>query len=445
MRLWDKGQTVSADVMAFTVGDDPQLDLKLLPWDALASAAHASMLGQIGILSDDEVESLKGKLKEVYQQALEGSFIIPPELEDGHSAIEAYLVEHLGEVGKKIHTGRSRNDQVLVALRLLQRFEVLQLLSLLDGFVLELDKRILADGKTHMPGYTHFRAAMPSSVGMWLHAHLDAGLELVREGLFLFDLLGKNPLGAASGFGVPLKLNRDLTAELLGFSAVQLNPIDVQNSRGRYELKSVRFCVDCGRLLEKFVSDLLLYSTEEFGFFRLPLDLTTGSSIMPQKNNPDVLELIRAKSASLRGVEVELSEIVAKLPSHYHRDFQLTKGPLLRALRETQALLQMATLVVKSFQIDAERLEKTHTPELYTTYEAIRLVSSGTPFRDAYKQAADKLKAGQIDVEDLKGDFSSIQEQLEQAFEMSRMDRMQTSSQMADLLEDMNDLDKTLF
>jgi len=414
-RLWEKGEGVKDEVLAFTVGNDTELDLRLVKHDTIASAAHARMLGQIGVLSKEEVLNLINGLSEVYQASEKGEFSIAKELEDCHAAIEAFLVDKVGDAGKKIHTGRSRNDQVLVALRLFMRSEILEITEQLVDLTGVIVARADEEAKVEMPGYTHMQAAMPTSVGVWLSAYSEWGLELIKEAGALSNIIDRNPLGAASGFGVPLKLDREKTASLLGFKRAQRNPIDVQNSRGRYELKLVRWLVDVGQMVEKFAWDMLLYSTAEFGFFSLPVDLTTGSSIMPQKHNPDVLELMRAKVSKLRAAQSELEWVTGKLPSHYHRDFQLTKEPLFAAVDTARELISIFLLVVKSFHVNKEALELKQTPELYATYAAYKKVADGAAFRDAYKETADDLKAGKINPKDFREEFeiavlSSFQE-----------------------------------
>ena len=404
-RLWEKGEGVKDEVLAFTVGNDTELDLNLIKFDAIASAAHARMLGQIGVLSKEEVLSLVGGLSEVHKTAGSDEFSIPKELEDCHGAIEAYLVDKVGDAGKKIHTGRSRNDQVLVALRLYIRTELLNITELLIGLSQTIVARAEQEADVEMPGYTHMQAAMPTSVGVWLSAFSEWSLELIKEAGALSRLIDRNPLGAASGFGVPLKLDREKTAELLGFKRVQRNPIDVQNSRGRYELKLLRWLVDIGQMVEKFSWDMLLYSTDEFGFFSLPVDLTTGSSIMPQKHNPDILELMRAKVSKLRAAQNELEWVTGKLPSHYHRDFQLTKEPLFSSVANAKELLSVFNLVVNSIEVNKEKLSSKQTPELYATYAAYKKVANGQAFRDAYKKTAEELKAGKIDPKNYADEF----------------------------------------
>lgn len=419
-RLWEKGEGVHPEVLRFTVGNDPMLDTRIVRWDAIASAAHAKMLEKIGVLSAADLSSLLKGLQSVVEQADAGEFVIPLELEDCHSAIEAFLLEQVGEAGRKIHTGRSRNDQVLVAVRLYLRNQLLSLLGGMNQLIDGLYQRIETDGATHMPGYTHLQAAMPSSVGMWLGSFVELCLSLEREGLSLLELVDENPLGAASGFGVPLPLDREYTAELLGFSRVQRNPVSVQSSRGRHELQALRWCVDVGSVLEKLACDLMLYSTEEYGFFSLPTELTTGSSIMPQKHNPDVLELLRARAGKLHGAEAELQSIIGKLPSHYHRDYQYTKEPLIRSFENVHEMLSVATVVVAAFEVNSSALEAKKTQALYATYDAYAQVREGMPFRDAYRNTAEKFKAGKIDIKKLEGDFELIRTQLTAELQASR-------------------------
>lgn len=415
-RLWDKGEDVNQQMLHYTVGSDPLMDLNLVRWDAMASAAHAKMLASIGIFSAEESKRVVGLLKQVVKLSDEGSFQIADELEDCHTAIELFLVEKAGEAGKKINTGRSRNDQVITAMRLYLRQAVITILSQTLGCVDTFAGRYAEIGKVPMPGYTHFQRAMPSSFGMWLHAFMESLLDVVREGRALLDLLDANPLGAAAGFSAPLPLNREMTAELLGFRRVQRSPIDIQNSRGRYETRFIRWCSDVGAVFEKISWDLILFCTSEYGFVRLPNDLTTGSSIMPQKRNPDVLELTRARASRLRGLASEITWITAKLPSNYHRDYQLTKEPVFRAAADLLEMCPMMERVIATFSLNVDALKQAMTPDVYATYDAYKNVREGMPFRDAYRKTADAIKAGALDIEGLKGDFAIVAEQTEKAF-----------------------------
>lgn len=413
-RLWEKGKDINEEVHAFTVGNDPELDRNLLPFDCLASAAHAKMLAKVGILSAKEAKELCAALSEIHAKSLKGEFEIPQELEDCHTAIEAYLTEKCGETGKKIHTGRSRNDQVITAVRLYLRSEVLELCKNLLTSLDVISARYKELKDIPLPGYTHMQRAMPSSLGMWLHAYYESFLALLNDGFAVLDALDKNPLGAASGFSVPLELDRKLTAELLGFSKVQRSPVEVQSSRGMSELKALRFAEDIAHAIEKLSWDMILYSTEEFGFFKIPDALTTGSSIMPQKKNPDVLELLRGSAAKVRGASSELTAVIAKLPSHYHRDFQYTKEPLMRGLAQALSNLVIAAEVLKSFSVDSTQCKAaSHSLDLYATYDVYKQVREGKTFRDAYRESAKKIERGQIDIDSLVPDYELIAKEID--------------------------------
>ena len=395
-RLWDKGTPVDEAVHRFTVGDDPQWDQYLVHWDCLGSAAHAHTLATAGVLTADELARLLAGLAEIDAQHRAGQFAIPPELEDGHTAIETHLAQRCGEAGTKIHAGRSRNDQVATALRLFMRHHALRWLELLGEFVGATLARIETDGDVPMPGYTHMQPAMPSSVGLWLHATVEAALEQMHATVDLLRRLDACPLGTGAGLGVPLPLDRALTARLLGFSRVQRSPLDVQNARGRMETYFVRVAADMGAVLAKLANDLWLFSTAEFDFCRLPDALTTGSSIMPQKRNADVLELLRAHAARLPARLVELALVAGKLPSGYQRDLQLTKEPTIRAALEIEEMLRVGTHVVRDFALNREKLAAAMRPELYATHAALALTQSGVPFREAYRRVAEELRAGRF-------------------------------------------------
>ncbi len=407
-RLWDKGATLNEQVHAFTVGNDPELDQELIRWDILASAAHAKMLAKINILSKSELDSLLTALAEALTLSDANSFEIPYELEDCHSALEHFLVERTGDAGRKIHTGRSRNDQVLVAQRLFIRDAILTQCSRIGECIETLHSRVKDIGHLPMPGYTHMQPAMPSSVGMWLHAFIEHFLILLADGKRLLDTVNTNPLGAASGFGVPLPLDRNFTSELLAFSAPQRNPIDIQNSRGRYELRTLRWFSDIASATEKISWDLIAYNSKEYAFFNLPEELTTGSSIMPQKRNPDVVELLRARASRVRAAEFELVMVTSKLPSNYHRDLQYSKEPLLRSNAQISEIIPMLSLVLSSISPNEDTLQSAMSDDLYATYEAYRLVGEGMPFREAYIKTAEKTATGEIRKADLEKEFESI-------------------------------------
>ncbi len=430
-RLWDKGEVTEQGVLEFTVGDDPVQDQQLVGWDAIASSAHARMLCEIGILEEEEALKLIQSLEEIFLEAEQGKFEIPYELEDCHGAIEARLVEKTGQAGKKIHTGRSRNDQVLVASRLYLKNSLVLILEELRTFAEVVLERVEKDRSVEMPGYTHMQQAMPTTIGVWLGSFAEWSLELIEQGVSLYHNIDSNPLGAASGFGTPLGLNRNRTTDLLGFDRVQRNPVNVQNSRGRAELKALHWCSDIGLLLEKLSWDLILYSTAEFNFFTLPESITTGSSIMPQKHNPDVLELIRARVARIRGSASELEWVIGKLPSNYHRDFQYTKSPVFRGIKDTLESIRLIELAVRSFTINEQVLDNSRTPELYATYAAFRKVKEGKAFRDAYKETADELNAGKIIPEDYADDLNVIIKENEKELSEAKAELTRLSKKVA--------------
>ncbi len=394
--LWDKGEPLDALLHRFTVGDDPHWDLFLVPWDCAASAAHARTLERAGLLTPGESAALVAELARIAELSGRGAFRIPPELEDGHTAIEAHLTRTLGPAGEKIHTGRSRNDQVAVAMRLFLCNAASRLIEELNTFAEVCVTRVGRDGDAVMPGYTHLQRAMPSSLGQWLQAFAEGAADQMRAGLHLLDRLDACPLGTGAGFGVPLPLDRVYTAELLGFSRVQRSAIDVQNSRGRYELAFTRYASDIGAVLEKLAWDFVLFTTAEFGFFRLPASMTTGSSIMPQKRNPDALELLRGRAARLRAWAGELEHVAGKLPSSYHRDLQLTKAPAIRAASETSDLLRVATRVIEAFEADRARMTQAVTPDMFAAAEAYERVRAGVPFRQAYRDIATEFTQGKV-------------------------------------------------
>jgi len=325
-QLWSKGLPLDEVMHRFTVGEDPQLDQRLLPFDALGSAAHALMLAQVGLLTAEDAAALVEQLGEISAQARRGQIHIRPEQEDCHTVIEALLTQVLGEAGKRLHLGRSRNDQVALALRLYLRAALLDVAAQ----AAELAQSFLDFARAHagelMPGYTHLRRAMPSSFGLWGAAFAAGLAEEMQAQQAVYARLDRCPLGAAAGFGVPLPLDREYTARLLGFAGVQINPVDVLNSRGRHELAVVNALASVGLVLEKFLWDVALYSMPEFGFIKLPDAFTTGSSIMPQKRNPDVVELARGRCRELRGYALIVQELAGGLPSNYHRDLQLLKN-----------------------------------------------------------------------------------------------------------------------
>ena len=392
-KLWQKkDEPLDPEVEKYTVGNDYILDLELLPYDLMASKAHAKMLEKMGYASEGELKQLITGLDEISQMHTQGKFEIKPEDEDCHTAIENYLTNRFGDVGKKIHTARSRNDQSMTAIRLL----MMDRLKAVEKQITELQKQLESfaiknKGKA-MPGYTHMRKAMPSSVDMLFFAYRDM---LGDDKLMLksvLSLINKNPLGSAAGYGVPLKIDREMTAKELGFASTQDNPIHCANSRGKYE-SIVVFSLNCiMQSLNKMASDLILFTMPEFGFFTLPKNVTTGSSIMPQKQNPDVLELVRANSHVVNGHLATINGIIPNLPSGYNRDFQLTKEPLLKSFKITMDSLKVMSIVISGLGTQDSRLKTALTPELYATEKTYKLVEKGMPFREAYQKVAQEIE-----------------------------------------------------
>ncbi|MCA1753272.1 MAG: argininosuccinate lyase [Spirochaeta sp.] len=390
-KLWDKNYDLDALIERFTVGTDYILDLKLLPADCVASAAHATMLASAGIISAKDKELLLAELGALLKDFDAGEFVILPEHEDGHTALEERLIARLGDVGKKIHTGRSRNDQVLTAQRLYSR----GLLCAVAEAVCSLVEVLLEYGRTHaltpMPGRTHMQPAMPSSVGLWAMAFAEQLLDTCELLDTAYRLNDQSPLGAAASYGVPLPLDRELTARLLGFSKVQTNVLYANNSRGVMESIVLDSFEQLGLCLGKLASDCITFSLPEFGYFSIPDRLCSGSSIMPQKKNPDGLELVRAKTAALSGQAQSVKNVIRNLPSGYNRDFQETKAPLIHGGRTILDCLSVTQLTMEELKINKDALVAGFGPDIYATDKAIELVQGGMSFRDAYRKVAAEI------------------------------------------------------
>jgi argininosuccinate lyase len=387
--LWSRQDQPDAWLQGFLAGDDHRLDLELLPHDCRASLAHARMLHRIGVLTGEELAALADGLAVIAALAARGEFPLTAADEDCHTAIENFLTARCGEAGRKIHTGRSRNDQVLTALRLWEKEHLDELLGMIAAHIDALDAVRRSVGAVPLPGYTHMQAAMPTTVDIWLGSYADAArddhelLTLVRR------LVDRSPLGTAAGFGVPvLDLDREGTAAELGFAGVLANPMYAQLSRGRLEALLLSACSQVMLGLSRLASDLLLFSTREFGLVSLPGALCTGSSLMPQKRNPDVLELIRARFHVVAGEEAKVRALTAGLISGYNRDVQLTKGPLFAGVAATLDSLRAMGLVLAGLKIDTARCAAAVTEEMRATERALKLVAEGVPFRDAYRRIA---------------------------------------------------------
>jgi len=391
-RLWDKGEALDERIRRFTVGRDPELDLRLVAYDCLGSAAHARMLHEIGVLTEEERKGLVRELAAIVRDLRAGEFPLPPELEDGHTAIENRLTTGLGDAGRKIHTGRSRNDQVIAAVRLFAREE----LQTQTRLVLDTAERLLELAAEHrevaVPGYTHSRQAMTTTLGHFFHAHAEALLDAVPWLETAFAHADRSPLGSASGYGVALPLDRRRVAELLRFgaegAALQRNTLAVQNDRGRTEWLVLGAVLGPVTDLGRLAADLIAFSQEERGYLRLSAAVTTGSSIMPQKRNPDGLELMRAGAARLRARHAEIAAVFGSLSSGYHRDLQATKEPFLEGMVGATDLLAVTRPVLEGLEVDAERCRAALLPSTAATDEVYLRVARGMPFRTAYRQVA---------------------------------------------------------
>lgn len=392
-KLWAKGYDLDELIEAFTVGIDYRLDRELVVADCMGSIAHARMLESIGILTPDELKNLETSLRAYAVEGASGAFPIARDEEDCHTAIENRLTSEHGDAGKKIHTCRSRNDQVLTALRLVERSFLLRY----RAESCRLIRSLLALAREHrltpMPGRTHLQVAMPSSVGLWASALAEQFLDQLVIADSVLTLVDRCPLGSAAGYGVPLPIDREMTARLLGFASVHHNVIAVAHSRGELEAWLLSLLDHTGLILSRFAQDLILGALPEFGYFGLPDELCTGSSIMPQKKNPDALELIRGKSSTLSGYAVQVASVIRSLPGGYNRDLQETKEPLLRGMRTGLGMLRIATRTAEKLEVRVDRLNAACTPELYATDAALEKVVGGMSFRDAYREVAMSIES----------------------------------------------------
>lgn len=385
-RLWDRGGELDERIERFTVGRDRELDLKLLPWDALASFAHAEMLASIGVLAPGDLEPLRAELAAVAREARAGEITIRGE--DGHSTLEERLTERLGDVGRRIHTGRSRNDQVIACLRLWGRDAVVSLAEALLALVALLVERAGEERETSLPGYSHTRQAMPSTLGFLLAAHADGLLDHLPWLETALAHLDRSPLGSASGFGVALPLDRERVRRSLGFGSLQVNALAVQNDRGRSEWLTLATAAAAGVDLSRLAADLIWLSSDEIRAVRLADEVTTGSSIMPQKRNPDVLELVRAGAARLVARQAEVATIVTGLASGYHRDLQLTKEPFLAGLVAARDLFDATAVALAGLTVDRRRCRDLAVPAIGATDAVYARVARGEPFRSVYREVA---------------------------------------------------------
>ena len=403
MKLWDKGTDPDEKIDRFTVGNDRELDLLLAHYDVQASMAHARMLGKIGLLSEEETQKLIDALEEIDLDISKGNFTIEDSFEDMHSKIEYLLTEKLGDTGKKIHTARSRNDQVLVAVQLYLKDEIEILKSetkaLFDMLMLQAEKH----QKVLLPGYTHLQIAMPSSFGLWFSAYAESLIDDVYMLNAAFKVADQNPLGSAAGYGSSFPIDRDHTTELLGFETLKYNVVAAQMGRGKVEKTTAFAMAGLAATLSKLAMDVCLYMSQNFGFISFPDEITTGSSIMPHKKNPDVFELIRAKCNKIQSIPGQITLIVNNLPSGYHRDLQLIKEIIVPGLQELKSCIEMTTSSLSKVRVNTEILEDPKYDYLFSVERLNQLVIEGVPFRDAYKQVGQEIEQNTYKpVKDLK-------------------------------------------
>ena len=396
MKLWDKGFSTDKKIDLFTVGNDRELDLVLAKYDVIGSLAHAKMLHKIGLLSKEEIDAVENELSLIAEHIEKGDFTIEDSFEDVHSKIEFLLTEKLGDTGKKIHTARSRNDQVLVDVNLYVRDELKEIKNMTLDFFDLLMKLSEEHKKNLLPGYTHLQVAMPSSFGLWFSAYAESLIDDIHLLNAAYKITDQNPLGSAAGYGSSFPIDRMSTTADMGFSELKINSVAAQMSRGKTE-KSVAFAMSSvAGTLSKFAMDICLYMSQNFGFVSFPDELTTGSSIMPHKKNPDVFELIRGKCNKIQALPYELTLITNNLPSGYHRDLQLLKEGLMPAIQSLKACLEMFIFSLESIQVNKNILDNSIYDYLFTVEEVNQLVQNGVPFRDAYKIVGEKVEKGEF-------------------------------------------------
>jgi argininosuccinate lyase len=393
MKLWQKTTTSKKEVEQFTVGRDPEFDILLAPYDVLGSMAHAAMLESIDLLTGEENLLLQKGLKEIYEEIKQGKFVIEAGVEDVHSQVELVLIQRYGDVGKKLHSGRSRNDQVLVDLKLFYRDAIRELVDEASILAEQLIQLAEAHKEDLMPGYTHTQLAMPSSFGLWFASFAEGLSEDLGLLQVAFELSNKNPLGSAAGYGSSFPLDRTMTTRLLGFADLHHNVINAQNSRGKTERTLSFALAGMAGTLNKLSSDVVLFCNPHFGFISFPDELTTGSSIMPHKKNPDVFELIRAKTNQIQSLPGTVGFLLTNLTTGYHRDMQLLKEEIFPALESMRSCLQMSHFMLKSIQVRKNILEDPFYMHLFSVEVVNELVLKGVPFRDAYKQVGEDIEA----------------------------------------------------
>jgi argininosuccinate lyase len=395
-KLWEKNFEVNKEIERFTVGRDREMDLYLAKYDVLGSMAHITMLESIGLLTHDELTKLLAELKNIYRLCEEGRFVIEKDVEDVHSQVELLLTRKLGDIGKKIHSGRSRNDQVLVDLKLFTRHALMDVVDNVKVLFDELIQKSNQYKDVLMPGYTHLQIAMPSSFGLWFGAYAES---LADDMLYLqaaWRMTNRNPLGSAAGYGSSFPLNRQMTTDLLGFDSMDYNVVYAQMGRGKMERNVAFAMATVAGTLAKMAFDACLFNCQNFGFVKLPKECTTGSSIMPHKKNPDVFELIRAKSNKLQSLPQQIMMIMNNLPVGYFRDLQIIKEVFLPAFDELNDCLRMAAYIINKMEVNEHILDNPMYDPMFSVEEVNRLAAAGMPFRDAYKKVGLEIEAGEF-------------------------------------------------
>ncbi|MBQ0049380.1 MAG: argininosuccinate lyase [Bacteroidales bacterium] len=396
MKLWQKNFEINSEIERYTVGRDRELDTFLAEHDVMGSMAHITMLESIGLLTKDELTALMRELRDILKMAQRGDFIIEKGIEDVHSQVELMLTRRLGDVGKKIHSGRSRNDQVLLDLKLFTRRQLQHVVDDVEQLFEELIQQSNRYKNVLMPGYTHLQVAMPSSFGLWLGAYAES---LCDDMLFLqaaYRMTNRNPLGSAAGYGSSFPLNRQMTTDLLGFDSMNYNVVYAQMGRGKME-RNVAFAIaSVAGTIAKLAFDACLFNSQNFAFIKLPNECTTGSSIMPHKKNPDVFELTRAKCNKLQALPQQVMLIMNNLPSGYFRDLQIIKEVFLPAFEELRDCIQMTTYIINKIRVNEHILDDPRYDLMFSVEEVNRLAASGMPFRDAYKKVGLDIEAGQF-------------------------------------------------
>ena len=394
MKLWDKGYDIDGFTESFTIGKDRELDVMLAGADVIGNLAHLKMLHAVGLVNGEEYKSLQRALVDIYGMVERGEFVIEEGIEDVHSQIELLLVRECGDAGKKIHTGRSRNDQVLLDLKLFTREAIFETLEHIERLFDLLIRRAEENKDVLIPGYTHLQVAMPSSFGLWFGAYAES---LVDDMLFLqaaFKMCNRNPLGSAAGYGSSFPLNRTMTTRLLGFDSLNYNVVYAQMGRGKMERNVAFALASIAGTISKLAFDACMFNSQNFGFVKLPDDCTTGSSIMPHKKNPDVFELTRAKCNKLQSLPQQIMMITNNLPSGYFRDLQIIKEVFLPAFQELKDCLQMTTYIMNEIKVNEHILDDDKYLLIFSVEEVNRLAREGMPFRDAYKKVGLDIEAG---------------------------------------------------